>query len=235
MVRLHCIAEGLTEKNFVQRTLSPLFAMQNIFIDVTCVLTSKDLRYGKQYKGGLSTYTKAKNHIQAWLKQDSNTDVRFTTMFDLYGLPGDFPGYDESKKINNPYDRVKFLEEKFKEDISDTRFFPYIQLYEFEALIFVDPGKLADEYFNIDAEIQNLRIMRSNAKDQNPECINDSPDSSPSKRILKLIPDYDKSNIGPLIAEKIGLKRLRTECKHFGSWISQIENLTNQDQNKCSI
>jgi len=57
--------------------------------------------------------------------------------------------------------------------------------------------------------------------------INDSPESSPSKRILKLIPDYDKSNIGPLIVEKIGLEKLRSECRHFNRWLTQIENLSN--------
>ncbi len=98
MVRLHCIAEGMTERNFVEKTLCPFFAVQNIFVDVTCILTSKDLRHGKQYKGGLVSYAKARNHIQTWLKQDSKSDVKFTTMFDLYGLPHDFPGYSEAKK-----------------------------------------------------------------------------------------------------------------------------------------
>lgn len=33
--------------------------------------------------------------IQTWLKQNSKSDCRFTSMFDLYGLPDDFPDYAE--------------------------------------------------------------------------------------------------------------------------------------------
>ncbi len=231
MIRLYCIAEGYSEKNFFNRTLAPVLAKKNIMAQATCVLTSKDRRRGRQYKGGLKTYLKAKNDIQNWLKQDSNNDVRFTTMFDLYALPNDFPGYQEAKKIVNPYERIDFLENKFKEDISDSRFFPYIQLHEFETLIFVDPSKLADEYFDIndiEKAVKQLIEMKKNVENQNPEYINDSPDKSPSKRILKLIPDYedDKRNIGPLIVDKIGLDNLRSDCKHFNEWLSQIENFT---------
>lgn len=60
----------------------------------------------------------------------------FTTMFDLYALPDDFPGYETAKAIGEPYVRVAALETAFAEAINDGRFIPYIQLHEFEALLF---------------------------------------------------------------------------------------------------
>ncbi len=140
----------------------------------------------------------------------------------------------KQKKIINPYERIDFLERKFEEDISDSRFFPYIQLHEFETLVFVDPHQLADEYFNVDDAVENLQKMKEMVKNQNPELINDSPDNSPSKRILKLIPDYDKANIGPQVVNNIGLNKLRDACEHFNLWITQIEDLekSNSSANK---
>ena len=60
----------------------------------------------------------------------------FTTMFDLYALPDDFPGYEAAKAIGEPYARVAALETAFAEAINDSRFIPYIQLHEFELCSF---------------------------------------------------------------------------------------------------
>lgn len=60
-------------------------------------------------------------------------------MFDLYALPSNFPKYDESKKISDPYKRVEKLEHAFQEDLDEKRFIPYIQLHEFEALMLSAP------------------------------------------------------------------------------------------------
>ena len=142
MIRLHVTAEGRTEQAFAQKVLAPHLASFNVFVDARCVLTSKDKRAAKEYRGGLLGYERAKKDIQAWLKEDRHTECRFTTMFDLYALPDDFPGYAEAMRINDLYDRVGTLEQKMAEDIGDSRFIPYIQLHEFEALILADPKQL---------------------------------------------------------------------------------------------
>ena len=97
MIRLHVIAEGQTEQAFTNRVLIPHLANYRIFADARCVLTSKDKRAAKEYRGGLLSYQKAKQDIITWLKQDKHTECRFTTMFDLYALPEDFPGFPESR------------------------------------------------------------------------------------------------------------------------------------------
>jgi hypothetical protein len=222
MIRLHVTAEGQTEQNFANRVLTPHLANLNVFVDARCVLTSKDNRAGKEYRGGLKSYEKAKKDIQTWLKEDKHAECRFTTMFDLYALPDNFPGYTDAKKKTDPYEWVRILEESLAWDIDDRRFIPYIQLHEFEALILADPRQLDWEYLEHDVPIENLISMVGS---QNPELINDGKETAPSKRILKEIPEYDKVTAGVAVAGKIGLQTLREKCNHFNEWLSGLEQL----------
>ena len=222
MIRLHVTTEGPTELQFTKKVLAPHLGNFNIAADGRSVLTSKDNRTAKEYRGGLVNYAKAKQDIQNWIKQDNHPECHFTTMFDLYALPNDFPGYTEAQAQQDAYEKVKILEARLKEDIGDDRFIPYIQLHEFEALIFSDPQQLDWEYLEHDQAIARLTAM---VADKNPELINDNPETAPSKRILKEIPEYDKVTAGVAVAEKIGLPPLRAKCKHFDEWVSLLENL----------
>lgn len=222
-IRLNVTAEGQTEERFVKDTLSPYLGKYNVSTDVRCVLTSKDKK--KCYRGGLISYAKAKSDILMWLKEDNNSEARFTTMFDLYALPNDFPKFEESKKIFNAYDRVVFLETAFAQDIKDHRFVPYIQLHEFESLILSKPEELEIEYFEHSKEITKLKQFV--VEKGNPELINDSPETAPSKRIIKLIPEYEcnKVSVGASIVGLIGIDFLKGACMHFNDWITKLENL----------
>lgn len=222
-IRLNITAEGQTEERFVKQTLSGYLGHFNISTDVRNVLTSKDKK--KCYRGGLISYEKAKKDILTWLKEDNNSEARFTTMFDLYALPKDFPGYNESQKITEAYKKVEFLETAFKEDVNDKRFIPYIQLHEFEALLLSKPQELELEYFEHAKAIKNLiKIVEEKG---NPELINDDPDTAPSKRIIKLIPEYEcnKVSVGASIAGIIGIEWLKEKCKHFNEWLLKLEQL----------
>lgn len=219
--RLNITAEGQTEERFVKQTLSSYLGQFNISTNVRCVLTSKDKK--KCYRGGLISYKKAKNDIITWLKEDDNPDARFTTMFDLYALPNDFPKFEEAKKYMDPYKRVKLLEDAFREDINDHRFFPYIQLHEFEALILSKPEMLQYEYFEHENSINKLvELIKEKG---NAELINDKPETAPSKRITKLIPEYEcnKVIVGATIADMIGIEWLMCNCKHFKDWLDKIK------------
>jgi len=221
IIRLHVTAEGQTEQAFVKSVLAPYLAGFDVFADARAVLTSKDKKAYIEYRGGLFSYEKARADIVTWMKEDHNTECRFTTMFDLYALPDDFPGFSEAAKKNEPYDKVKILEEAFYADINDRRFIPYIQLHEFEALILADPAKLDWEYLEHDTPITNLCEM---VGAQNPELINDGFETAPSKRILKEIPEYDKVTAGVSVAGKIGIETFRIKCRHFSEWLTKLEN-----------
>ena len=111
------------------------------------------------------------------------------------------------------------------EDISDQRFVPYLQLHEFEALLFSDPEKLEERFDRHSTEIRRLVQI---AEQSNPELINDGIETAPSKRIIREIPEYesDKASSGPIVAERIGLTTLRMKCLHFSEWIGKLEALT---------
>jgi Domain of unknown function (DUF4276) len=222
-VKINITAEGQTEEQFAKRILSLFLIHSSVTVDARRVRTSKDKI--KTYRGGLLDYGKAKKDIIEWMKEDRNPDVYFTTMFDLYALPTDFPRYEESKQISDPYRRVEFLEKAFSEDINDRRFIPYIQLYEFEALVLSNPSKLSIEYFDREKEINKLTELLIKNND-NSELINGN--NPPSKQILKLIPEYDKVAIGSTLEAFDEMDILRERCKHFGYWLTKLENLTNK-------
>lgn len=224
-IRLHITAEGQTEEKFVKQTLSKYLGSFQISTDVRRVLVSRDKRHAKNYRGGLLDYEKAKKDIRTWLKEDQGTECRFTTMFDLYALPENFPEYHETTVLHDPYQRVKLLEQAFQEDIGDRRFIPYIQLHEFEALVLANPANLEYEYFEHADAIKQLQGALKEAGG-NPELINDHPKTAPSKRILALIPEYDKANVGAEIAGINRIDFLKQTCPHFSAWLARLETLS---------
>jgi hypothetical protein len=219
------VVEGQTEETFVKSLITPHLSQSNVFSDARCVETSRDRKIKKIYRGGLFSYEKAKKDVVLWMKEDKHDDCFFTTMFDLYALPNDWPKYEEAKLATDPYQRVSILEQAFKDDLQHPRFIPYIQLHEWEALILADPEKFALEFFDQDPAIQN--IINLCTKFNSPEMINDDPETAPSKRIIKKIPEYEdrKSSAGPHIAREIGLPRILEKCRHFKEWVLKLESL----------
>lgn len=104
----------------------------------------------------------------------------------------------------------------------DERFvFPYVQMHEFEGLLFSDVGTF--ERVIPGAPIDDLRSIR--AAFDTPEDINDDPDTAPGKRIRQLIPTYRKRLHGPGVALETGLDRIRRECPRFDAWVGRLEAL----------
>ncbi len=224
MIRLHFVVEGQSEETFVKNVLAIHLGNFQIVADARRVEFGR--KKGKIYRGGLLNYDKLHKDLVTWLKEDNNADVRFTTMIDLYALPTNFPGYANAQQIRDPYQRVAYLEQALRDEINDNRFVPYIQLHEFETLLFVDVQQFDWEFLEHESEIHQLALILEQF-DRNPELIDDSPLSSPSKRIIQIIREYEvrKASSGPLIAEKIGIQALRTHCQHFATWLTQLEQL----------
>ena len=222
-VRLHFIVEGQTEETFVNRTLCPHLANLSVWVKARRVMTSR--RRGVGHRGGIGNYAQAKRDINAWMMEDQNPDARFTTMFDLYGLPRDFPGFEDAARRPDPYERVGILEDSLSEGISDSRFIPYLQLHEFETLLLSDPQKFDSQFYDRSVGIRRLVEVVSGF--ESPERINDGINTAPSKRIADEIPEYGrmKASAGPIVAEKIGLPTLRLKCQHFGEWLGKLERL----------
>lgn len=222
-VRLNFIVEGQTEEAFVNTLLKPHIGPFSVWASARCVETSR--RRGIKHRGGITRYAVAKRDIQQWLLNDQNADARFTTMFDLYHLPDDFPGYADASMMHDPYHRVVALEDALADDVADYRFIPYLQLHEFEALLLADPQQLDTQFPGCEDAILSLTAAVSQYG--SPELVGGSENIAPSKRIIDLIPEYKgrKASACPILAAKIGLPTLRCQCVHFDQWLSKLENL----------
>ncbi len=214
------MVEGQTEETFVKTLLVPHLAQRSISAYVRCVQTSR--KRNIKHRGGLTRYAQARGDVCRWMREQRQSNVWFTTMFDLFRLPADFPGYDVPPP-SDPRERVVALQQALLEDIGDRRLVPYIQLHEFGALVLADPEELAVEYPASARDV--IPLAKEASEFDSPELIDGEPDTAPSKRILKAIPAYSKVASGPTITARIGLGTLRVKCPHFGAWLDRLESL----------
>jgi hypothetical protein len=221
-MRLNLTVEGRTEQAFAMNVLAPHLAFHGVYLSKPrCTALCK--KKGITHRGGLDTYLAFENDIIRWLKQDSGVDILFSTMIDLYALPNDFPGFEEATQIQDFIKRVEYLENALQLKIGDKRFIPYIQLHEYEALLLTDPEALLSWYPKENRAVQNLINLCT--RYATPEEIDDQ--NPPSKRIIQEISQYKgaKSSTGPIVAQKIGLSKIRDKCPHFATWITNLEKL----------
>jgi hypothetical protein len=218
MKKILVLVEGQTEEAFVKNVLSPYFWNKQIFC-IPKIAVTKLVKSGPHFKGGIVSYEKVKNDIKRLLRDSSATMV--TTMIDYYGFASLVP-FKNAIRGRSGSDRVQSLEELFRKDIDDSRFLPYLQLHEFEAMVFVSP-EAAAETLMIPGKKDEMLKIKKNFK--SPEDIDDNPSSTPSQRLYKIFPDYEKVADGPVIVEKIGLKKIREECAHFNRWVTRLEKL----------
>jgi hypothetical protein len=219
-VRLHLLVEGETEERFVGRVLAPHLGVHGVFADARSVETRRTR--AAIHRGGLSSFDRARRDLERWMKEDYS--AVFSTMFDLYALPDDFPGMS-IRSDADAYARVRRLERALEDEIGDRRFVPYLQLHEFEALVLAEPGALLQQFPESTGGIAELE--RLVAGFESPELIDDGVDTAPSKRIIAAIPEYAgrKASAGPLVTERIGMAALRERCPHFGEWVARLEQL----------
>lgn len=221
MIRVHVLVEGQTEETFVEKVMQPHFNRLDVYLFPR--------RIGKRgHKGGVGEYDRARDDILRTLRQEAGTFC--TTMFDYYGMPPDsWPKREEAN--HRPFaQKAIMVEAAILADISAplgngfncSRFVPYVQMHEFEALLFSDPRVLAAGLkLPDDAPVQRIREQF-----HCPEEINDSYQTAPSKRIKGLNKGYDKVRQGVLISQNIGLDVMRAQCPHFSGWIQKLEGLT---------
>ena len=225
---IHVLCEGQTEQGFVEEVLRPYLQEQGVkSVKGILITTNKK----KNARGGMLSYNHAVTDIgllRQTKKDDEYARHIFTTMFDLYALPNDFPGYAVAQTIGDPYVRVNSLETDFAKDINDGRFIPYIQLHEFEALLFCGIAHIAKYYPGCDKRCKQLENDLLDAGG-NPELINNGPSTAPSKRIIKAIEgdkkthyNYNKPVTGKNVVKQIGIETLRAKCRHFNDWIEKL-------------
>jgi hypothetical protein len=199
MVRLAISVEGQTEQIFVDRLLVPYFQKLDIYISPILLGNGGDV--------SLSRIKKDLNRL-------ASSFDKVTTLYDFYGFRG--KSSDENKES---------LEQKIFDCVAPAlqeKIIPYIQMYEFEGLLFSSPEKMEAEIGKKGLSDWANGILGDFNK--NPEAINNSEQTAPSKRLANQV-TYIKTQHGPNIAQAIGLKALRENCTGFDGWMTQLEAL----------
>jgi hypothetical protein len=220
VTRVSIVVEGRTEQSFVQQVLAPLLWASEVYLTATILGVPG-------HKGGRTNYARVKKDVLRQLK--GGWTVYCSTMLDFYGLGKGFPGTPLPTGLSS-VDKVIHLERAMKEDIvaevpdlrPDIRFLPYLQLHEYEGLLFSDPEAFATgiSQSHLAAPFQAIRQTFPT-----PEGIDDNPDGTPSKRVLRLCPSYNKVVDGTRAATAVGIEAMRRECPHFRDWIERLGKL----------
>lgn len=215
MKRIIIVNEGPTEQEFCNDVLLPYFIERNIYLETPTI---------KATQGGIVSWGALKKQLRMHLRQDKSAFV--TTLFDYYGIKDSYfyPRWQEAKELTNKNERLNMLESAMRDDMEEElrdRFIPYIQLHEFEALLFsnVEVFRKNFESHEINREALSL-IMNKYAS---PEDINDGWDTAPSKRLIKWVQGYSKVVYGACLATEIGIDKLKGKCPRFAEWIRKLE------------
>ena len=223
MKRVCIVCEGQTEETFVRDVLAPAFYHLDLNLIPEMVETSPG------HKGGALKYDRVKRHLRNTLRQSSAPVV--TTLFDLYRLDSDFPSFAASQAQPDLSRRLNVLKQALHADVvadadcQPERFIPYIQPYEFEALLFSDVPTLTRIEPGWQSATAALAAARAVA--ESPEHINDRPETKPAAHLERELnnPSYRKRRHGPIAAQKIGLAKIEAECAFFAAWLAQIREL----------
>lgn len=204
MIRLAVSVEGETEEDFVNGALASRLQRHGVY--ATPILLGR-ARYGVGGGGDVRL-----DRLAAEMRFLQHSFDAVTSLVDFYGF--------RDKGSRTVDELVLAIQEHIGQ--CDERFvFPYVQLHEFEGLLFSDVrafGKALE-----DVPLTELVAIRSEFP--TPDDINDDPATAPSKRIGRLIPHYRKRLHGPLIADEIGVDTIRNECARFDVWLRRLESL----------
>jgi hypothetical protein len=206
MIRVTVSVEGYTEEAFVKDVLYEHFLSRGI------ILTAINM------EGNISL-----DRIIPELVRHYHGCNFLTTFYDFYGFKKNslyLNGDDLEKEI---LERLTLTLKRNGHILSLHRFRPYIQMHEFEGLLFSNVEAFRLLYNVRDEHIDRLRVIRQGFN--TPEDIINSKETSPSHRLEDLKIGYRKVEFGPILARKIGLNVIRTECQRFNHWIIWLENV----------
>lgn len=197
MTRLGISVEGATEREFVSRLLRPHLARFGV------TATAIDLR-------GNVSLDKIRGVLPALLGGFEHV----STLYDFYRFKG---------RGELSIEQLELAIGGLVEPDRRARLTPYVQRYEFEALLFAVPQHAVDWLQG--SAVQLAAMQDAVKRSGSPELVNDSFETSPSHRMQKLFAGYDKKLHGPEIVELAGLAAIRKECPRFDAWVTQLEGL----------
>ena len=224
MSEVVAIVEGQTEQAFVRDQLAPHLGGRGIAIWAR--LPGRVVR-----RGGVRAWEAVRGDILRTLRERRGRIC--TTMFDFYAMPGDWPGRApaagmpvEQKGTHVEQALLDDLAAHAGEDFRRELFIPYVQVHEFEALLFSEVATMAEALAPIcgaEADRLSSQFQAVLGEAGQPEAINDNYETCPSRRIRGIVRGYRKALYGPIIAGRIGLDAMARACPHFGQWLAKLE------------
>ena len=212
MIRVAITVEGRTEERFVTDVLAPHLLTKKVVAYPILIGRAR----GRQQGGGNVSVDRLASEMAAlYWSFDS-----VTSLVDFYGFRR-HKGIDIGRLEANILGKVS---RRLKKEINQSRIIPYIQKFEFEALLFSNVTVFSRIIDGISSDGLKL-LERVRSEFPTPEDIDDGPQTAPSKRIMNVLQTYRKRRFGPLIAREIGLPKIRTECSRFDTWITRLESL----------
>lgn len=211
-MRLAISVEGPTEYEFCREILRPHLQTFDVQAEAKIIVTKRNI-VGSNAKGGSVSLERVINEVRPLLHSFDYV----TTLYDFYGFKGREPG-------ESPVS----LSERIATSLDNARnFLPYLQVYEFEALLFSSPAVIGRFLCNGPIVVD---LQQAVEECGGTEQVNDSPDTAPSRRletafITHLGQRYDKKFHGPLLLMDIGLPAARGACPRFDGWLTQLEKL----------
>ncbi|MCK5797154.1 MAG: DUF4276 family protein [Deltaproteobacteria bacterium] len=225
MSDVYIVVEGQTEQTFIRDVLAPEMGGRGLFLFAVLV--------GKPgHKGGDIRFERVSEDVIRFLKQRPDTYV--STMLDYSRIDINWPGADavralcaEGTKVSASQkgeileqETVARIEKILPENEIARRFLPYVEMHEFEALLFSNAEVLVRK-MNVDM----ADIMEILGPYDGPEEINSDPEKTPSKRLLGFDPAYRKVAMGRILAAAVGVQEMRLQCPHFDGWLARLEGL----------
>ena len=227
MSRLFVHVEGETEESFVNNVLRPHLCVHGYSsVDARMIGNPRQ----RARRGGIQPWPTVRTEIIRHLRHDQG--CLSTTMVDYYGLPshgnGAWPGRASAGQL--PFDRkAEAVHLRISEDVGSVggdseqrRFVPHVVMHEYEGLLFSDCERFA-ECVGAPELVPAFQAIRDRVA--TPEHINDDPETAPSKRVMELVPGYQKVTFGTQAASEIGLQTLRRECPNLNGWLTRLESL----------
>jgi hypothetical protein len=215
--RVLALVEGQTEERFAKAVLQPHLLARGVHLQPT-ILTTKRLKNGPDFKGGIASFAQVRRDL-AQLLRDTNASL-VTTMFDLYGLPADWPAHASAAGTRGAQ-RAETLEAALQREMGNPRRFrPFLMAYEFEAMLYCDVQQVAA---TLNAPHVAHALLAERDAVGSPEDINDGSTTHPSCRISTKCPHYRKVLHGSIVTGKVGLDAIREQCPHFDEWVAVLE------------
>lgn len=216
MKRLEIVVEGQSEREFIQNILGPYLQARGVLesYNVAPIV----VRTNTNSRGGMTKYRHLKRDIMNCLKS-KNDELVVSMMVDYFRMPSNLRETLGIVSNDNHIKDAENIEQSISADISDSRFIPYIQLHEFEALLFAAKDGFSYCYGD---DTRCAELFKIVDKYDNPEEINSSPDGAPSKRMLAIIPEYEKMIDGNTVIMQNGMECIMRKCPRFHNWIEKI-------------